>query len=281
MTPKPVGAAIRDDQHLVELWISGRPATTQRVYVAEAQGFLGALTTGLPNATPADVVRYLSNLSGSAPATTARRISTLKSLCRFAFCLGHTASDLGSVLKIPRVANKLHERILDPDEVAELIKEADAGRNRTLVKFLYVSACRISEAVGIRWRDLGPTCVTVTGKGSKARTIALPKDILDDLRQLRGVAELDEARVFKSARGKKLSVRQARSIVSTVAAEALDKKVSPHWLRHAHASHALSAGAPLHLVKATLGHSSLASTALYLSVRPDVGSGMYLKTGAS
>lgn len=248
--------------------------------MAEAQGFLGSLTAGLKKASPADVVTYLSNLSGSAPATSARRVSTLKSLCRFAFCLGYTTNDLGSVLKIPRVASRLHERILDPEEVAELIKEAHAGRNRTLVKFLYVSACRISEAVGIRWRDLGPTCVTVTGKGSKTRTIALPKDILDDLRRLRAAGERDDGWVFKSVGGRRLSVRQARSIVSTAAAEALDKKVSPHWLRHAHASHALSAGAPLHLVKATLGHSSLASTALYLSVRPDVGSGMYLKTGS-
>jgi integrase/recombinase XerD len=128
--------------------------------------------------------------------------------------------------------------------------------------------------------DLGPAGVTVIGKGSKIRTVALPRGILEEVRRLRGAGDRDEAHVFQSCRGGKLSVRQARDIVSTAAAEALGKKVSPHWLRHAHASHALSAGAPLHLVKATLGHSSLASTAIYLSVRPDVGSGMYLKTAS-
>jgi integrase/recombinase XerD len=270
----------RDDQDLMTLWLSGRPETTRRAYLAEAKALLGSLPNGLTGATQVEIVTYLSNHSGSAPASRARRISAIKSLLRFAARMGHTTTDLGTVLKIPRVTNRLHERILDQEEVADLIKEASNGRDRTLMKFLYISACRISEAVGIRWVDLGPTGVTVIGKGSKIRTVALPKDILDELRRLRGASDRDEAHVFRSCRGGKLSVRQARDIVSTAAAEALDKKVSPHWLRHAHASHALSAGAPLHLVKATLGHSSLASTAIYLSVRPDVGSGMYLKTGS-
>ncbi|MBK7585809.1 MAG: hypothetical protein IPI67_37185 [Myxococcales bacterium] len=62
MSQEPVGAAIRDDQHLVDLWISGRPETTKRVYVGEAQSFLSSLTGGLRDASPADVVTYFSNL---------------------------------------------------------------------------------------------------------------------------------------------------------------------------------------------------------------------------
>ncbi len=45
-------------------------------------------------------------------------------------------------------------------------------------------------------------------------------------------------------------------------------KVSPHWLRHAHASHSLDKGAPLHLVQATLGHTSISATSVYLHVHP-------------
>jgi integrase/recombinase XerD len=53
-------------------------------------------------------------------------------------------------------------------------------------------------------------------------------------------------------------------------------KVSPHWMRHVHASHALDRGAPIHLVSHTLGHSSVATTGRYLHVRPTESSSKYL-----
>ena len=56
----------------------------------------------------------------------------------------------------------------------------------------------------------------------------------------------------------------------------IDVNVSPHWLRHSHASHSLDKSAPLSLVKETLGHSSIAITKKYLHLLPDDSSGMYL-----
>lgn len=52
--------------------------------------------------------------------------------------------------------------------------------------------------------------------------------------------------------------------------------VSPHWLRHAHASHAMDRGAKIHLVRETLGHASVATTARYLHTRPDESSALFL-----
>jgi site-specific recombinase XerD len=51
--------------------------------------------------------------------------------------------------------------------------------------------------------------------------------------------------------------------------------VSPHWLRHAHATHALERGAPIHLVQATLGYASVATTGRYLHARPTDSSARY------
>lgn len=56
----------------------------------------------------------------------------------------------------------------------------------------------------------------------------------------------------------------------------IDLNVSPPWLRHAHASHALDRGAPAHLVRDTLGHASLNTTNQYVHARPDESSGQYL-----
>jgi len=54
--------------------------------------------------------------------------------------------------------------------------------------------------------------------------------------------------------------------------------VSPHWLRHAHASHAMDRGAPVHLVKETLGHANIATTGRYLHARPTDSSSLYLES---
>jgi site-specific recombinase XerD len=56
----------------------------------------------------------------------------------------------------------------------------------------------------------------------------------------------------------------------------LSPEVSAHWLRHAHASHSLERGAPIHLVQATLGHASVATTGRYLHARPSDSSARYL-----
>ena len=56
----------------------------------------------------------------------------------------------------------------------------------------------------------------------------------------------------------------------------IDLPVSPHWFRHAHASHALDRGAPIHLVQATLGHASITTTGRYLHARPQDSSSRFL-----
>ena len=70
---------------------------------------------------------------------------------------------------------------------------------------------------------------------------------------------------------------QVRRIVYAAAKKAgLAQKVSPHWMRHAHASHALDRSAPIHLVQATLGHASVSTTGRYLHARPSESSSFYL-----
>lgn len=271
----PTLRKIETDDHLVNLWLSGRPTTTKRVYLAEAKAFLASLADGLRGATTTDVLIYAESITG-ASATRARRVSTLKSLLAFASRVGFIATNLGMVLRVPKVIGRLHERLLAEAEVTDMIKEAATGRDRILVRLLYLSGLRISEAVGIRWIDLGPAGISVVGKGSRSRTVAVPKDLLVELRSLRVVSEAETARVFKVAKGKPLSVRQARRIVSTAAMEGIGRPASPHWLRHAHASIALEKGCPLHVLRDSLGHASISTTSSYCGVRPGTGSGIYL-----
>ena len=99
---------------------------------------------------------------------------------------------------------------------------------------------------------------------------------------LRGDAAIGES-VFSSRKKKGyLKEMQVNRIVKAAAKrvpgleEAIAETVSPHWLRHAHASHAMDRGAPVHLVKETLGHANIATTGRYLHARPTDSSSLYL-----
>jgi integrase/recombinase XerD len=101
--------------------------------------------------------------------------------------------------------------------------------------------------------------------------------VWQQLQALRGEAKAADP-VFPSRKGGgSLDVSQVRRIVYLAARQAgLEQKVSPHWMRHAHASHALDRNAPIHLVQATLGHASVSTTGRYLHARPTDSSAFYL-----
>lgn len=107
--------------------------------------------------------------------------------------------------------------------------------------------------------------------------ILLPSGIWREVLGLRCAADTD-APVFPSRKKQgHLSEVQVWRIVRAAARRAgIEDAVSPHWLRHAHASHALDRGAPPHLVQATLGHASLATTSRYAHARPSDSSARYL-----
>jgi integrase/recombinase XerD len=137
------------------------------------------------------------------------------------------------------------------------------------------------ELCGLRWRDVqgrgDAGQVTVYGKGGKARAVVLQPSVWTELVELRGNAP-DDAPVFYSRKGGHLSPFHVGWIVKAEAKRAgLKKNISPHFLRHSHATHTLENGAPIHLVSATLGHASIATTGRYLHARPSQSSGRYLK----
>ena len=131
--------------------------------------------------------------------------------------------------------------------------------------------------------------MTVYGEGGKTRVVLLSPATWRVLLALPGATavaaggEADrDAPVFPSRRrGGPLDQPQAWRLVQAAAARVGlptgKAGVSPHWLRHAHATHALEHGhAPIHLVQATLGHASVATTSKYLHARPTDSSARYL-----
>jgi integrase/recombinase XerD len=272
-------AAATDDQ-LVVLWLHGRSRHTQRAYRADSERFRAFVAKPLAMVTLGDLQAFADSLIGK-PSSRSRTLAAVKSLLAFGQRTGYLALNVGAALKLPAGKNTLAERILTETDVHRMLALEPDRRNQLLLRLLYIAGVRVSEIAALTWRDLQPRTdggqVNIFGKGSKTRTVLLPSAIWRELLRFRQHAALD-APVFASPRGGgHLHPSSIERIVGIAAARAgLEGKVSPHWLRHSHATHALERGAPIHLVAATLGHASVATTGKYLHARPTDSSSNYL-----
>jgi integrase/recombinase XerD len=270
------------DERIIDLWVHGRSVGTIRAYRADVARFRRAVRKSLAEVTLADIQSFADGLDATlAPATKHRCLSAVKSLYAFAHRIGVLRFDVARPLRLPVLRDRLSERILAEEEVRRMLARERHPRDHALLALLYVSAVRVSECCALKWRDLhersgGAGQVTVMGKGGKTNAILIPASVWSKVVALRGEASEDDP-VFRSRKGRHLHPTQARRIVRRAAKRAgIEKPVSPHWMRHASASHALDRGAPLHVVQQTLGHASVATTGRYLHVRPGESAGDYL-----
>lgn len=273
------------DQHLIGLWLHGRSRHTQRAYRRDAERFLAAVEKPLHRITLGDLQQFAGQLveSGLEPSSAYRTMSAVKSLFAFGHLLGYLPFDVARPLRLPALREKLAERILEETDVLRMIALENMPRNKALLLTLYAGGFRVAELCSLKWSDLQGRDtagqITVFGKGSKTRTVLVPQSVWNSLMSLR-VDTPEHAPVFRSRKGGHLDESQVWRIVRKAAKRAgIEKAVSCHWLRHAHASHALDRGAPISLVQATLGHSSVATTGKYLHARPADSSANYLPVG--
>jgi integrase/recombinase XerD len=271
------------DQELIVVWLHGRSPHTQRAYRADIERFLGSMGKPLLDATLLDLQHFADSLADLAPASRYRTLSTVKSLLAFGHRMGYLPLDAGRALRLPAVRNRLNERILSEDDMHRMLNLEPNLRNRAILTLLYASGVRVGELCGLCWRDLQPNRdggqITVWGKGSVTRSVQLPAGVWKLLTELRNEGGADEP-VFVSRKKQGSGHLQPLAVLRIVRAAAqragIALPVSPHWLRHAHASHALDRGAPIHLVQATLGHANINTTGRYLHARPKESSSGFL-----
>ena len=263
--PENISGA-KTDQELVTLWIAGRPHSTQKLYRCVADQFLKCLAPKTLHDTKVKTLIEWAEALGGKLSSRATKVKVIKSMLSWAHRTGYTVFNVGLPLRVPRASKALHERILEPSDVLAIIGSADAGRDRALLRFLYASGCRISEALSLRWTDLRGTRCHIKGKGSRERTVCVSHAVADELRTLRWSTDSETSPVFKSYRGNRLDPADARRILREASCSVVADP-TPHWFRHANASHALDNGAPIHLVQKSLGHANVATTSAYLHCR--------------
>ena len=269
------------DRHMVALWVARHESRhTRRNYLRQAERFLAHVGRPMGEVRLGDVQGYAASLDGLASASRANALAAVKSLLSFAQEVGYLRFNVGKAVKLPSVKETLAERIMGEADAMRLVALEPDPRNRAMLPLLYGAGLRVSELCALRWRDLAPRDaagqVTTMGKGGKTRAVLLSANTWRTVQALRGEAGGDDP-VFLSRKGGHLDPATAWRIVKAAAVRAgLSDAVSPHWLRHAHASHSLDRGAPLSLVKDTLGHASVATTGRYLHARPNDSSSRFL-----
>ncbi|SRR5579883_259026 len=290
-------APVNAQQRLIQLWLHDKPQSTQkcyRRYAASFTAFLGGVSKVILDTTVEDLVEfseYLYNRKLAAP-TINTYMAAIKSLLSFAYKTGYIKQNPGAAIKLKKVDQRLHEKVLTETDIALMIRLTERAEYRyksqqirdvLILKLLYVAGLRVSELVGLRWRDFTPRertgQITVVGKGDKSRHVLLPEYLWQELINYRGEA-LKDAYVFPSRKGKGMMPLQRQNVDPIIkdAAEraGLTEKVSCHWLRHSHATHNAERGTPVPLIQQTMGHADLATTSAYIHIRPGDSSALHL-----
>ncbi|MBK0419887.1 site-specific tyrosine recombinase XerD [Leucobacter sp. CSA1] len=233
-----------------------------------------------------------------APASMARRMSTVRGMHRFLFEEGALPAHAGSGVRTPKKGRRL-PKALAFEEVEALLGAIGGDdpvslRDRALLELLYASGARVSEVTaldiddllagggGDAWGDperaLGEGgFLRVTGKGSKQRIVPYGRyagralaAYLVRARPQMAAKGVGTPALFVGPRGARLS-RQSAWLVIKAAAERAEiaAEVSPHTLRHSFATHLLAGGADVRTVQELLGHASVTTTQIYTQVTAD------------
>jgi integrase/recombinase XerC len=245
--------------------------------------------------TTADLRGYVSGMheAGYAKTTVSRRLASLRSFFRFGQREGWADSNPAKPLRNPRKPRSL-PHFLSTDELGRLLEAPPSGdrqgvRDRAILETLYSAGLRVSELVALNDDDVDhAACVLhVRGKGKRERLAPIGSFAMKALKRYLAVRESAKQPVgvpssggrrlkaelqppqplFVNRFGRRLTTRSVgRMLEKYLRATGLDRRTTPHTLRHSFATHLLDRGADIRSVQELLGHKSLVTTQIYTHV---------------
>jgi integrase/recombinase XerD len=208
-----------------------------------------------------------------------RNLVAVKMFYRFLLMEGLIKEDTTSLIEFPRVSKKL-PHVLSSREINLLLDKANFKvklglRDQAVLELFYATGLRVSELIYLKINDVNmENCMLkCLGKGSKERIIPFGNMAYQSLKlyldrtRPKLVKNPDEDALFLNSRGESLSRQGVFYLVKLYAKKAkIEKKVTPHTLRHTLATHLLENGADLRSVQEMLGHSDISTTQIYTHV---------------
>jgi integrase/recombinase XerD len=262
------------------------PVSTVSSYKNDVNQFLVFIEKkGISDAariTKHDIIDYLAVMKEKYdPSSSARKLSAIKTFFKFLSLEKKMEENPSAELEAPRLMKKLPD-VLSEQEVVSLLEtvkqnDKDGLRDRALLELMYATGMRISEVLNLKIHDYDTVAqyLRCMGKGSKERIVPVGKvaaDWVDEyIRKTRNEivenTSTSSGELFLNRRGKKFSrVWLWKIIVKRAALAGIERRVTPHTLRHSFATHLLTHGADLRSVQEMLGHSSISTTQIYTHV---------------
>ncbi|MCX5750794.1 MAG: tyrosine recombinase XerC [Candidatus Saganbacteria bacterium] len=218
---------------------------------------------------------------GYAKRSIARKISTFRSFFKYLINQGLVTKNWWGIISLPKLASRL-PNFLYLEEMTKMLMAPDLNtplglRDRAILEILYASGIRVSELVSLKKGEIdeGSGEIRVFGKGSKERIVLIGSHAKHALREYLGkgrpqiLGKTKTDALFVGYRGTPLTTRSVERLLQKYAKQAgINKKVTPHTLRHTFATHMLDGGADLRVVQELLGHASLSTTQVYTHVTP-------------
>lgn len=223
-----------------------------------------------------------SNKGGYSTASIRRKKSAFKIFCEYLKRLEKDNPALSGTLieesikdmpiKFPKPTQKL-PKALSNGEVTALINASEDIRTNAILELIYATGLRVSECASLRFSniDFQERMITVVGKGKKERKIPFHERAnIALLAFISGREKKQSDFLFENPSHKPLSRQWVFEIIKEAAKKAgIIKSVSPHMLRHSFATHLLNGKADLRSIQELLGHASIQTTQIYLSISND------------
>lgn len=239
-----------------------------------------------------EVRKYLKYLTDKkyTSKSIARIISSLKGLFKYLYKNEIIDSNPTILISSPKIEKKL-PKYLEYNEVEKLLNtpnlNTDIGiRDYVILEMLYSTGIRVSELVNIKLKDIDLSSkeIKILGKGNKER-IVLFGDVLKEKIKLYLSKCYNKFNIknkdylFLNLHGNKINDRNIRTIVdNNMKIAGINKKISPHTLRHTFATHMLNGGADIKTVSELLGHESISTTTIYTHLSNEQLKKVYLST---
>ncbi len=271
------------DTFLDSLWMErGLSANTMDAYRRDLNRYaywLQHRERELLSAETGDILAYLSETSGNATRTVARRLSSIRRLYEYLLREDRIQVNPVSHVEAPRLGRALPKSMTEA-EVEALLNAPDTDtslglRDKAMLELLYATGLRVTELVKLTVPqvNLRQGVIRITGKGNKERLVPMGEEANEWLdRYMRKARKLilndalsDD--LFPSRRGKAMTRQTFWHLIKRYALQAnIGKSLSPHVLRHAFATHLINHGADLRVVQMLLGHSDISTTQIYTHV---------------
>jgi len=281
----PTGSEELVDRFLDAIWVErGLSPNTIGAYRADLMTLWRGLSERnipIEEAQKADLLDFIARRvkSGAKPRSTARQLSSYRRFFRYIMREGLRDTDPTADIDMPRIGRSL-PRSLTEDEVDALLQapctdEPLGHRDRAMLELLYATGLRVSELISLKQSQVNfnQGVLRIVGKGDRERLIPLGdesqrwlKNFIDGPR-MEILLERQTDYLFPTRRGDRMTRQAFWHIIKRYAQKAgIEKKLSPHSLRHAFATHLLNRGADLRVVQLLLGHSDLSTTQIYTHV---------------